>query len=233
MVINESIQNAIQAAVRKSGSIHSFSRSVGISHTTVSFWISGRTRKINPTVWQNLLPFIRDYLDPAGTISYPSNAMPAGGANLALREQPAAWYGADSARITPVPLLRLEDLDEFDPQIDSAEELVRNKAKETAIFTSPAKPGCFAVEVGESQNGFFRAGTRLLLCWPDAPAGGDTVLVKLRNKKGFLTAVYSRRKDGIELIPLQKGGRKRVIPKSEFHNICRWIVTVREAIQLF
>ena len=56
MVITESIQKAIQAAVKKSGSVLSFARTIGVSHTTVTYWINGRTRKINATVWQNLLP---------------------------------------------------------------------------------------------------------------------------------------------------------------------------------
>lgn len=233
MVITESIQKAIQAAVRKSGSMHSFSHDVGVSHTTIAYWIKGRTRKINSTVWQNLLPYLKDYLDPAETVTYPCGAVPAGNANPVLREQPVAFYGAESARMTPIPLLRLADLAEFDPQIDSAEELIRDKARGTAVFTSPARPGYFAVEVDESGKGFFPAGTRLLLRWPDAPADGDTVLVKFRNKKDFLIAAYSRGKDGVELTPLQKGGRKRVIPKAAFHNVCRWIVSIREAVQLF
>ena len=233
MVITESIQNAIQTAVRKSGSMLTFSRSVGVSHTTVAHWISGRTRKINSTAWQNLLPYIEDYLDPAETYSYPYNVAPATGKRLVLQEQPAAWHGAAPARMTSVPLLRLADIAEFDPQIDSVEDLVRDKAKGTAVFTSLSKPGYFAVEVDESQKVFFPVGTRLLLRWPDAPGDGDTVLVKLRNRKEFLFAVYSREKEGIKLTPLQKGSRNRIIPKGGFHSVCLWIVSIREAIQLF
>ena len=233
MVITESIQEAIRTAVRKSGSMLCFSRSVGVSHMTVAYWINGRTSKINSTVWQNLLPYIKDYLDPSETFSYPTDATPAGKTNLVLREQPAAWYGMDSARVTPVPMLQLADLAEFDPQIDSLEDLIRDKAASTAVFTSPSRPGYFAVEVGEPQKGFFPAGTRVLLRWTDTPADGNTVLVKFRNKKDFMLAVYSRGKNGVELTPLQTGGRKRVIPKAGLHKVCRWIVPVGEAIQLF
>jgi molybdopterin-guanine dinucleotide biosynthesis protein A len=94
-------------------------------------------------------------------------------------------------------------------------------------------PGHFAVEVEKEQKGFFPAGTRLLLRWPDAPGDGDTVLVKLRDKKEFLFAVYTRKAREIVLTPLQKGGGKRVIPKAEFHNVCSWIVSIREAVRLF
>ena len=64
MVITESIQKAIQSAIDKCGSLLSFSRSVGVSHTTVAYWLSGRTRKSNSTVWDNLHPLIQEFLEP-------------------------------------------------------------------------------------------------------------------------------------------------------------------------
>ena len=101
------------------------------------------------------------------------------------------------------------------------------------MFTSPVRSGYFAVEIGRDQCGFFPAGTRLLLRWPDAPCDGDTVLVKLREKNEFLFAVYTRKSGEIVLTPLQGCGRKRIIPKAEFHNVCCWIVSIREAVLLF
>ena len=232
MVITESIQKAIQTAVRKSGSTLTFAQSIGVSHTTIANWVSGRTRKINSTVWQNLLPYIKDYLDPSETISYPSNVMPVGSTRHVLQERPAAWHDTTPV-LTSVPLLRLADIADFDPQIDSMEDLIREKAKGTAVFTSMLKPGYFAVEVDESPNGYFPLGTRILLRYPEAPVDGDTVLVKLRNKKEFLFAVYTREKDGIKLAPLQKGNRSRTISKRRLHKVCQWLVSIREAIRFF
>ena len=92
MVITESIQNAIQSAIRKSGSSLSFSRTIGVSHTTVTYWINGRTRKINSTVWQNLLPLIKDYLSPEESISYPCDPVAAMNPNYVLREPSGFRY---------------------------------------------------------------------------------------------------------------------------------------------
>ena len=233
MVITESIQKAIQAAVKKSGSVLSFARTIGVSHTTVTYWINGRTRKINSTVWQNLLPLINEELSPAEVMSYPFNPVAAAANANVLREQSAIWYGAGQAQKTSAPLLHLADLADFDPQIDPIEEIIRERSQSSAAFTSQVMPGHFAVEIDKGQKGFFPVGTRLLLRWPDAPGDGDTVLVKLRDKKEFLFAVYTRKAREIVLTPLQKGGGKRVIPKAEFHNVCSWIVSIREAVQLF
>lgn len=230
MVITDAIKDAIRAAIEKSGSLLCFSRSVGVAHTTVSYWLNGRTRKINSYVWQNLLPLISEYLDSSETVSYPCGATAAGSAGGMLRESSAAYAGGGR---TSAPLLKLADLAGFDPQIDSIEDVVREKARSAVPFTSPVRGSYFAVEIGRGQCGFFPPGTRLLLRWPDAPGDGDTVLVKLREKNEFLFAVYTRKSGAIVLTPLEDCGRKRIIPKAEFHNVCCWIVSIREAVLLF
>ena len=231
MVITESIQKAIQAAILKSGSSLSFSRMIGVSHTTVSYWLNGRTRKINATVWQNLLPLITEHLTPEESFTYPYN--PVAASNPGIMRETSAWYSAGSAPRSSVPMLQLDDLKDFDPQIDPLEELVRERSVQFVSFTSPVQPGYFAVEVDKKHSDFFPVGTRLLLRGQDAPCDGDTVLVKLRNNNIFLFARYTRKGDGIELAPLQKSGRKRTIPRKSIHKVCRWIVPVREAVQLF
>lgn len=232
VVITESIQKAIQSAIAKCGSLLSFSRSVGVSHTTVAFWLNGRTRKINSTVWDNLHPLIREYLEQeAGESAYPPEPKAAGSPAFVLREKYAGRYGA--VQSMSAPLLKLDDLKDFDPQIDSIEEIVRKQSKRVVSFTSPVQDGFFAVEVDKKRSGFFPAGTRLLLRGLDAPGDGDTVLVKLRNKKEYLFAVYTRKGEDVVLKPLQSDAEERCIPRADFHNVVCWIVPVREAVQVF
>lgn len=232
MVITESIQKAIQSAIDKCGSLLSFSRSVGVSHTTVAFWLSGRTRKINSTVWDNLYPLIQEYLEKESDGSvYPSEPKATGSPTYVLHEKYAGRYG--TSQTAPAPLLRLDDLKDYDPQIDSIEEIIRKKSRRVVMFTSPVQAGFFAVEIDKKRSGFFPSGTRLLLRGLDAPGDGDTVLVKLRNKKEYLFAVYFRKNDEVILRPLQNAAGERRIPRTEFHNICCWIVPIREAVQVF
>ena len=233
MVITEAIQNAIRAAISKCGSSLSFSRSVGVSHTTVAYWLSGRTRKINSTVWDNLLPVIREFMEPGGdkSATYPCEPEAAGNPAYILRENYAGRYSVPQN--CSAPLLQLDDLKDFDPQIDSIEEIIRKKSRHVVKFTSPVQAGFFAVEIDKKRSGFFPAGTRLLLRGLDAPHDGDTVLVKFRNKKDFVFAVYSRNDDEVVLTPLQDGTTEQKISRADFHNICCWIVPVREAVRIF
>ena len=143
LVITESIQKAIQSAIDKCGSLLSFSRSVGVSHTTVAFWLSGRTRKINSTVWDNLHPLIREYLETESAESaYPSDPKAAGSPAYVLREKYVGRYG--SLQGASAPLLRLDDLKDFDPQIDSIEEIIRKKSKRVVSFTSYLTYGIYS-----------------------------------------------------------------------------------------
>ena len=90
----------------------------------------------------------------------------------------------------------------------------------------------FAVEVDAKHAGFFPAGTKVLL-QNVAPDDGEVVLVKLREKNRFLFARYGRNAATVTLAPLQKGVKKLTLSREEFHGVCSWIATVREAVQLF
>ena len=184
-------------------------------------------------MWDNLFPLIRDYLEPGEAFSYPSEPAAAVGPGYVLHEKYAGRYGMQPGANMAAPLLQLSDLADFDPQIDPVEEIIRKRSKRVVPFTSPVQAGHFAVEVDRKHSGFFSAGTRLLLRGMDAPCDGDTVLVKLREKKGFLFAVYSREGEDVVLTPLRNAASKRRIARSEFHNVCCWIVPIREAVQVF
>ena len=238
MVITETIRQAIITAIEQSGSALSFARSVGVSHTTVAYWLKGRTRKINPTIWNNLLPLIGGYLGdigigPESAYRYPtptSSSQP----KYVLRERPAApsFYDVSSPDLNSAPLFDFSDLADYDPAFDSLEWLTRERARGQAKFTMTVVSNMFAVEVDAKHAGFFPEGTRVLV-QNDAPVDGEVVLVKLREKNRFLFARYGRNATSVTLAPLQKGVKKLTLSREEFHGVCSWIATVREAVQLF
>ena len=238
MVITETIRQAIIAAIEQSGSALSFAQSVGVSHTTVAYWLKGRTHKINPTIWNNLLPLIGGYLGDIGAgpepaYRYPS-LTPSSSPKYVLRERPAApsFYDEPSQDLNSAPLFNFSDLADYDPAFDSLEWLTRERARGQAKFTLTVVPNEFSVEVDAKHAGFFPAGTRVLVR-NDAPVDGQVVLVKLREKNRFLFARYGRTATSVTLTPLQKGVKKLTLSREEFHGVCSWIATVREAVQLF
>ena len=237
MVITETIRQAIIAAIEQSGSALSFARSVGVSHTTVAYWLKGRTRKINATIWNNLLPLIGGYLGDTGTGPEPAYRYPAltsSQPKYVLRERPAvpSFYDEPSQDLNSAPLFYFSDLADYDPAFDSLEWLTQERARGQQKFTMTVVPNMFAVEVDAKHAGFFSAGTKVLL-QNVAPDDGEVVLVKLREKNRFLFARYGRNAGTVTLTPLQKGVKKLTLSREEFHGVCSWIATVREAVQLF
>ena len=238
MVITETIRQAIIAAIEQSGSALSFARSVGVSHTTVAYWLKGRTRKINATIWNNLLPLIGGYLGDTGIGPEPAYRYPAlpssSQPKYLLRERPAvpSFYDEPSPDLNSAPLFYFSDLADYDPAFDSLEWLTQERARGQAKFTMTVVPNMFAVEVDAKHAGFFPAGTKVLL-QNVAPDDGEVVLVKLREKNRFLFARYGRNAGTVTLTPLQKGVKKLTLSREEFHGVCSWIATVREAVQLF
>ena len=237
MVITETIRQAINTAIQQSGSALSFARSVGVSHTTVAYWLQGRTHKINSTIWNNLFPLIEGYLGDTGTGPGPSYRYPAltsSQPKYVLRERPAAssFYDAPRENLNSAPLFYFSDLADYDPAFDSLEWLTQERTRGQAKFTLTVVPNMFAVEVDAKRAGFFPAGTKVLL-QNVAPDDGEVVLVKLREKNRFLFARYGRNAGTVTLTPLQKGVKKLTLSREEFHGVCSWIATVREAVQLF
>jgi len=237
MVITEEIRQAIIDAIKQSGSALSFARSVGVSHTTVAYWLNERTHKINTTIWNNLYPLIAGYLGdaagPEATYRYPA-LIPSQTPKCVMRERPAvpSFYDEPSADLNSAPLFDFSDLADYDPAFDSLEWLTQERAHGLAKFTMTVVSNMFAVEVDAKHAGFFPAGTRVLL-QNVAPEDGDVVLVKLREKNRFLFARYGRSAGSVTLAPLQKGVKKLTLSREEFHGVCSWIATVREAVQLF
>ena len=236
MVITETIRQAIIAAIEQSGSTLSFARSVGVSHTTVAYWLKGRTRKINATIWNNLHPLIAEYLgDVAGLEpAYHYPALTSSQPKYVMRERPAvaSFYDEPSADLNSAPLFSFSDLADYDPAFDSLEWLTQERARGQAKFTMTVVSNMFAVEVDAKHAGFFPAGTKVLL-QNVAPDDGEVVLAKLREKNRFLFARYGRNGGSVTLTPLQKGVKKLTLSREEFHGVCSWIATVREAVQLF
>lgn len=61
--IDNEIKAAIRQATEKSGTISHFSKEIGVAHSTVLFWLSGKTRSIDMDVWlYKLYPYLKPYL---------------------------------------------------------------------------------------------------------------------------------------------------------------------------
>jgi len=63
MTITEDIKKAIKRAIDQHGNVTQFAKSLGLAHSTVLFWLSGKTATISGLVWaQKLRPALVPYM---------------------------------------------------------------------------------------------------------------------------------------------------------------------------
>ena len=59
--IDENIKKILWNAVKKQGSVLHLSRLLGVSHSTVLFWLNGKIKSISTDIWsERVYPFLED-----------------------------------------------------------------------------------------------------------------------------------------------------------------------------
>ena len=62
-LIDNMIRKSLVEAVEKSGGLLAFSKRIGVAHSTVLFWLNGKTKSINSDLWRGrVYPEIESYL---------------------------------------------------------------------------------------------------------------------------------------------------------------------------
>ena len=62
-LIDRAIRRSLSEAVDKAGGLLAFSRRIGVAHSTVLFWLTGKTKRINSDLWRGrVYPEIESYL---------------------------------------------------------------------------------------------------------------------------------------------------------------------------
>ncbi len=229
MVLDDSIRRALQKAVEKHGNVLRFSRAIGVSHTTVLFWLKGKTSKINMTLWQSVVrPVIAEFLDEDS-----ANGAERSSAPVQMHEALSGYDASSSHRPTAacgeVPLLTFADLMNLEPHMEPVEEYLASHAARTASFPVPIASGNFAVEVDAAHAEYFMEGARLLVAWPDYPEEDDLVLARLRETDEILIRKYRRDPKKITLKSLLRDGKDLVVPR-ENRGFFLWIMPLKEAI---
>ena len=51
MNVTQDVKNALQRTIDAYGNVSQFAKAVGVAHSTVLFWLSGKSPNINGRVW--------------------------------------------------------------------------------------------------------------------------------------------------------------------------------------
>jgi SOS-response transcriptional repressor LexA len=154
--IDEGIRRALKAAARDCGSVLGLSRRLGVSHSTVLFWSSGKTKSIDGDVWRyKVAPLLKSYIGPLAEEG-----------RLGVASAPA---------MHEVPVIGLAQAAGFDPALEPFEAYARGCGEETAFFATEPKDGYFALKIeGRSMEPEFPDGTLILVAGGDFVQGGTS-----------------------------------------------------------
>lgn len=202
--IDEGIKNALNLAGRDYGSILSLSRKIGVSHSTVIFWKSGKTKAIDGDVWRyKVYPVLRPYLSPCLDSSFEISS---------VKTEPVL-AAHDSQELTAastlysVPVISFAQATGFDPVMEPFEIYAKSMADEEVLFATRPGKGYFALKVeGQSMEPEFPHGTLVLVAGGEFVQNGDICVARLRSNGQVIIKEFNKSANICQLNSLNPEG---------------------------
>ena len=222
MKITPEIIHALQKSIDHHGNVTQFAKSLGIAHSTVLFWLSGKTTEINGRIWaQKLRPELTPFLEQ-------ETAIPPGLFPYQLGE-PRGEYSRTfhPDRRERMPVIPRERIAELDITIEPVREFVERIAPEkTFAFATPLKDSYFAVEFPVPHLPFKLA---MLIASGEYPRQGDVILAKLREKERIVAGKFFKENDTLTMELLFPAEREKLTWNFREHPgyLC-WIFPIVE-----
>ncbi|OGV48173.1 MAG: hypothetical protein A2X49_09090 [Lentisphaerae bacterium GWF2_52_8] len=228
MKITDEIKTALREAVEASGNVLQFSKRIGVAHSTILFWLSGKTSNINDGIWrERLRPALFPYMKKKVYEIFP-------GEPLTVASEESSKYAtrvvSAASRMNEVPVISFAQAAGFDPALEPIDDFAKGCSDETALFSTELRPGCFALSVeGDSMSPSFPAGTILLVAGGEFAERGDIVVAKIRETGQVVVKKYSRRDGIINLESLNPNGQSFEWNCKENKGYVEWMYPVLEA----
>ena len=198
MNVTQDVKNALQRTIDAYGNVSQFAKAVGVAHSTVLFWLSGKSPNINGRVWMKkirpaLLPFLTPeeerLLAPDYKVLHEPQTL------YSLRSP----FAAPVPKTSAVPLLSLDQIASLDVSIEPiAEFIARCKDSRSCRFSTEAKPSYFALPY---EIPGLPVALNALIAGGDYPSSGDFVLAKIRENGSIVTGRFLRDDEKISLVP--------------------------------
>ena len=220
MKLNDEILAALRRAIKHYGNTSQFADRIGVAHSTVLFWLSGKTTNISGKIWTNglrreLRAFMKETPEP-----------------FIIREDPAIFSDYKGTGINrEVNVTTYSAMIDFDSTVESPASFVKEHAISTNSFTNGKLESFFALELDIPAAGpFLPKGARLLLSGADYAQDGDVVVGKLRNDVALFICRYQREGNKIRLTPLDPGKPVMEWPFAENAEKIFWMYPVEEIV---
>ena len=232
MKLNPEILEAIRKAVDYYGNTSQFAKKIGVAHSTVLFWLSGKTANINGTIWEKRVRrVLRDFMNPkpssASADPYPNELQdPRSPYNSALPSA-AETQGKISLRL--IPAINFSRMIDFDNTMQSPVNFIRKCSQEMIPFANLCSNCSFGIILDKAEYWpSLPQGARLLISGCDYAENGDIVIGKLRSKPALFCCRCFRTENVTRLEPLNPKLPAMEWPDSENAEKMFWIFPVKE-----
>lgn len=226
MKITPEIQTAVRAAIDHYGTSSQFAREIKVAHSTVLFWLSGKTHNISGSVWDKKVRRILNRFMP--------KPEPSGKTGI-LRDSPQTYSGkpdggSAKSRITrKVPAVPFSKMIDMDITMQSPVSFVRQRSVEDIPFASGCSEFSFALILDKPEFcPSLPLGVWMLIGGFDYAQDGDLTIGKTRQPERLFLCRYYRKGDNISLVPLNPGQPAMEWSQAENAERIFWIFPVKE-----
>ncbi len=196
MKVTPEVKTVLQRTIEAYGNVSQFAKAVGVAHSTVLFWLSGKSPNINGRVWiKKIRPAVLPFLTPEEENLLAPDCK-------VLREPQAPYgqrlpLGAMEQKPVTVPCLPLDKISGLDVTIEPITEFIqRIRGLRNCQFTRPVKDSYFALEY-DVENLPFKLNA--LIGGGDYPVSGGLALAKLRESGRVIAGRFIRDGEQISL----------------------------------
>lgn len=178
------IRKSLKDAVAYYGGFLGVSRRLGISHSTVVFWISGKTKHINSDLWRGrvyylLEPFLRKNL-PEATEQ-----------EVYLRYFDSLFSDYSGKMISDIPVVPASSLLSYEPMFESMNSFAAANSRGRMNYLGECGRKYFAVLFDPSEFCFCLSSRVLFVCQENERAKSeDSVLVKVAGCEKVLVRCF-------------------------------------------
>ena len=226
MKLNPEILEAIRKAVDHYGNTSQFAKKIGVAHSTVLFWLSGKTANINGTIWEKRVRrVLREFMNPK-----PSSAEPAQDTLQDSRSRfDSGLESAENFSLRAIPAVEFSRMHDFDPTMQSPVSFIKKCGLEMIPFANRCSNCSFGLILDKTVYWpSLPLGTRLLISGCDYAENGDIVVGKLRDPAELFCCRCFRTDDRTRLEPLDPKLPSMEWANSENAEKMFWIFPVKE-----
>lgn len=221
MLVTPMVKEILRTASNYYGNPASLAKMIGVAHSTVFFWLNGKTESISGSVWnKKVCPVLIPFMTPEqrrqlGVQCHPTtNEIQS---PQLLRETPPVpevQYIAQDGRkkpqnprpapvfTKPYALLPFNALARLDISLLPLSTFICRERIGETYFSLERRRGFFGVRIDNNDSCGFEPRTELLLASCDRPRTGDLVVARFRDDGAVMVGTYRQENEWISVTSL-------------------------------